>query len=119
MSFPEWGRSYNALYVLTAMGLACALMPAGEVKEEASFNGSLSSEEREKKRRERKKQIEQDKDDFHRLFKIEIDPRDATSSFEFGHYADVIRNTLRTSSWNIPIGGNGITHVLRNAVRDS
>ncbi|BAN24798.1 hypothetical protein [Caballeronia insecticola] len=118
MSFPEWGHSYNALYVpLQRWGWQCALMPAGEVKEEASFNGSMSFEEREKKRRERKKQIEQDKDDFDRLFRAHIDPRDAATSSEFRHYADFIRNTLRMSRWNMPIDGDGITRSLRDVVR--
>lgn len=118
MSFPEWGHSYNALYVpLRQWGWQCALMPAGEVKEEGSFNGSLSFEEREKKRRERKKQIEQDKDDFHRLFSVDIDPREAVSSFEFKHYADFIRDVLRTSGGDLR-DGDGITRVLHSAVRD-
>jgi hypothetical protein len=117
MSFPEWGHSYNALYVpLRQWGWQCALMPAGEVKEEGSFNGSFSFEEREKKRRERKKQIEQDKDDFHRLFSVDIDPRDAVSSFEFKHYADFIRDVLRTSGGDLR-DGDGITRVLHSAVR--
>jgi len=118
MSFPEWGHSYNALYVpLRQWGWHCALMPAGEVKEEGSFNGPLSFEERENKRRERKKQIEQDKEDFHRLFRVGVDPHNAASSFEFGHYVNFIRDTLRVSSWDVR-DGDGITRVLRNAVRD-
>jgi hypothetical protein len=118
MSFPEWGHSYNALYVpLRRWGWQCALMPAGEVEKESSFNASLAFEEREKKRRERKEQIEQDKDDFHRLFRADIDPRDAVSSFEFRHYADFIRDTLRASGGDLR-DGDGITRALRNAVRD-
>jgi len=118
MSFPEWGYSYNALYVpLRQWGWQCALMPAGEVEEEGGFNGSLSFEEREKKRKERKRQIEQDKDDFHRLFRVDIDPRDASSSFEFRHYANFIRDTLRVSSGDFR-DRDGIARVLRNAVRD-
>jgi hypothetical protein len=104
MSFPEWGHSYNALYVpMQQWGWQCALMPAGEVKEDGGFEGALSFEEREKKRRKRKQQIEQDKADFHRLFRADIDPREAATSSEFRHYVDFIRGTLRASSWDLPI----------------
>ncbi|VXB87372.1 conserved hypothetical protein [Burkholderia sp. 8Y] len=118
MSFPEWGHSTNALYVpLRQWGWQCALMPACEVKEKSSFNGSLSFDEREKKRRERKKQMGQDKEDFIRLFRVDIDPRDAAGSFEVRHYADFIRDTRRASDGGLR-DGDGITRVLRNAARD-
>lgn len=78
MSFPEWGHSYNALYVpLSRWGWQCALMPAGEVKTEGSFWSSRSLEEREEQRKGRQKQIEQDREDFQRLFSVEIDRRGA------------------------------------------
>ncbi|WP_321885118.1 hypothetical protein [Paraburkholderia bannensis] len=119
MSFPDWGHSYNALYVpLRRWGWQCALMPAGEVKADRSFEWPSSYEEREKKRKEWKKQIEQDKEDFQRFFRVDIDKRRAAISFEFRQYADFLRETLQTSSCNMPISGDDITRVLHNAVRD-
>ncbi|WP_321951000.1 hypothetical protein [Paraburkholderia bannensis] len=119
MTFPEWGHSYNAIYLpLRRWGWQCALMPAAEVTADDRIDCSLSFDEREKKRERRKQQIAEDKADFQRLFRVDTVPREAATSSEFRHYTDFIRDTLRLSHWTIPIDGDGITRVLRNAVRD-
>lgn len=76
MAFPEWGYSYNALYVPLTGGWHCALMPAREVRE-VDRSWRLSYEERKQRRKEQKEQIEQDRHDFLRLFRVCMDRREA------------------------------------------
>ncbi|SAL36697.1 hypothetical protein AWB70_02611 [Caballeronia cordobensis] len=126
MAFPEWGRSFNALYVPLSGGFGwqCTLMTRREFHQIDWFMwrthpyGDLSYEERGIKEKEQQRQIEQDRRDFDRLFRARIDPRRAYLSTEFRRYVDFIRHELRVSSWDIPVDGDGITRVLRRAVQD-
>ncbi|WP_321799246.1 hypothetical protein [Caballeronia sp. J97] len=116
MSFPEWGYSYNALYVPLTGGWHCALMPAHEVQE-VDRSWRLPFEERKQKRKEQNEQIEQDRQDFDRLFKLRIDRRRARSCSEFREYVAFISRYSRVPSWDLRDGA-GITRALRTAVRD-
>jgi hypothetical protein len=98
-------------------GLHCALMPAREVQE-VDRSWLLSFEERKQKRKEQKEQIEQDRQDFDRLFKVRIDRRAVRSCSDSRQYVDFIVQTLRVSTWEMPVDGDGITRVLRRAVRE-
>ncbi|SAL16761.1 hypothetical protein AWB71_00664 [Caballeronia peredens] len=116
MSFPEWGYSYNALYVPLSGGWHCALMPIREVPN-VDREWRLSFEERKQKKRERQEQIEKDRQDFERLFELRMDRREAAGSTEFKQYVEFINRHLRASSWDLR-DGEGVTRVLRDAVRD-
>ncbi|AQH02282.1 hypothetical protein A9R05_25205 [Burkholderia sp. KK1] len=126
MAFPEWGRSFNALYVPLSGGFGwqCTLMTRREFHQIDWYMwrthpyGDLSYEEREDKQKEQEKQIVQDRHDFDRLFRARIDRRGAYLSTEFRQYVDFIRHELRVSSWDVPVDGDGITRVLRRAVQD-
>lgn len=118
MSFPDWGHSYNALYVpLLQWGWQCALMPFREV-DEVDRSWSLSYEDRKKRRKEQKEQMEQDRQDFDRLFRVRIDRRGSAASSDFCAYVAFLREHLLRSVWNAPVDGEGITRVLRTAVRN-
>lgn len=116
MSFPEWGYSYNALYVPLSEGWHCALMPAREVLE-VDRGWRLSFNERKQKKKEQREQIEQDRKDFDRLFKLRADRRSVCACSEFRKYVAFINRHLRVSSWDL-LDGEGITRALRAAVRD-
>ncbi|WP_321801813.1 hypothetical protein [Caballeronia sp. J97] len=116
MSFPEWGYSYNALYVPLTGGWHCALMPAHEVRE-VDRSWRLPFEERKQKRKEQTEQIEQDRQDFDRLFKLHIDRRRARSCSEFREFVAFISRYSRVPSWDL-LDGEGITQTLRTAVRE-
>ncbi|SAL69067.1 hypothetical protein AWB70_06858 [Caballeronia cordobensis] len=126
MSFPKWGRSFNALYVPLSGGFGwqCMLMTRREFHQIDWYMwrthpyGDLSYEERSVKEKEQQRQIAQDRRDFDRLFRARIDPRSTYLSTEFRQYVHFIRHELRVSSWDVPVDGDGITRVLRRAVQD-
>ncbi|POR49064.1 hypothetical protein B0G62_11246 [Paraburkholderia eburnea] len=111
MSLPEWGHSYNALYVPLKGGWQCALVPASDI-EEVDRGWKLPYEERQ----EREEQIAQDRRDFDRLFRVSISRRAARISGEFIAYASFIGKHVR-GRWPTPIDGEDITRILREAVR--
>jgi hypothetical protein len=117
MSFPEWGQSYNALHVPLASDWQCSLVPARDVTEPTCWWG-LSYDEREQKRKDRDKQIEQDRRDFDRLFRVSIDRQNARTSDDFHTYAAFIREHLSISGMGTPVDGEDVTRILREAVRD-
>ncbi|TDV18331.1 hypothetical protein [Paraburkholderia caballeronis] len=117
MSFPEWGYSYNALYVPLTCDWQCSLVPARDVQE-VDCDWKLSYEKRQQKRRERTEQIAQDRKDFDRLFRVTIDRRAARTCSEFSAYTAFINEHLRVSSMDAPVDGEGVTRILRDAVRD-
>ncbi|MCG5075803.1 hypothetical protein [Paraburkholderia tagetis] len=78
----------------------------------------MSYDERQKKRKEREEQIDQNRRDFDRLFRVSISRRDARASSDFNAYAAFIREHLRISGLSAPIDGDGVTRILRDAVRD-
>ncbi|SAK84550.1 hypothetical protein AWB82_05689 [Caballeronia glebae] len=116
MSFPEWGYSYNALYVPLSGGWHCALMPAREVQD-VDRGWRMSYEERKQKRKEQTEQIEQDRQDFDRMFRVRTGRRHAHTCTEFREYVAFISRHLRVSSWDL-LDGEGVTRALRAAVRD-
>ncbi|MBC8638497.1 hypothetical protein IAG25_16915 [Caballeronia sp. EK] len=116
MSFPEWGYSYNALYVPLSGGWHCALMPFREAPQ-VDRGWRLSYEERKQEKKERDEQLERDRQDFDRLFEVRIDRRSARTCSEFREYVAFINLHLRASSWDL-LDGEGITRILRVAVRD-
>ncbi|SAL56077.1 hypothetical protein AWB70_04839 [Caballeronia cordobensis] len=126
MAFPEWGRSFNALYVPLSGGFGwqCTLMTRREFHQIDWYMwrthpyGDLSYDERGSKEKEQERQIAQDRRDFDRLFRARIDRRSTYLSTEFRQYVDFIRHELRVSSWDVPVDGDGITRVLRRAVQD-
>jgi hypothetical protein len=117
MPLPEWGYSYNALYVPLTSDWQCSLVPARDVQEPTSW-WSLSYDERQQKRKDRDKQIEQDQRDFDRLFRVSTSRRTARVCSDFRAYAAFIRDHLRISGLSTPVDGDGVTRILRNAVRD-
>jgi hypothetical protein len=117
MSFPEWGQSYNALHVPLASDWQCSLVPARDVTEPTSWWG-LSYDEREQKRKDRNKQIEQDRRDFDRLFRVSIDRQNARTSDDFHTYVAFIREHLSISGMGTPVDGEDVTRILREAVHD-
>ena len=117
MSFPEWGNSYNALYVPLTNDWQCSLVPVRDVQD-VDRGWTLSYEERQEARREREKQIEQDRRDFARLFRVSIGRRDARTCRDFAAYAAFIGEHLRISGWDTPVDGESVTRILRDAVRD-
>ncbi|WP_433703907.1 hypothetical protein [Paraburkholderia sacchari] len=116
MSLPEWGSSYNALYVPLKGGWQCALVPARDI-EDVDRGWRLSYEERQKARKAREDQIEQDRRDFDQLFRVSIACRASRISGDFSAYADFIGKHVR-GRWHSPIDGEDITRILREAVRD-
>jgi hypothetical protein len=117
MSLPEWGRSYNALSVPLTSDWQCSLVPARDVNEPTKW-WNLSYDERQKKRKEREEQIEQDRRDFDRLFRVSTSRRVARACSDFSAYAAFIREHLRISGLSAPVDGEGVTRILRDAVRD-
>ncbi|WP_178392249.1 hypothetical protein [Burkholderia sp. SRS-W-2-2016] len=117
MSFPEWGCSYNALHVPLTSDWQCSLVPACEV-EDVDRGWQLSYEERQRVRKEREEQIEQDRQDFDRLFRVSTCRHAARSCSDFATYAAFISEHLRISGLSAPVDGDGVTRILRDAVRD-
>jgi hypothetical protein len=76
MSFPEWGRSYNGLSVPLTSDWQCSLIPIRDLPD-VDRGWKLSYDERQKARKERDEQIEQDRQDFDRLFRVHRPPRGA------------------------------------------
>ncbi|WP_322030017.1 hypothetical protein [Paraburkholderia sp. J76] len=116
MSLPEWGGSYNALYVPLKGGWQCALVPACDIGV-GDRGGQLSFEERQKARKTREGQMEQDRRDFDQLFRVSIARRTSRISGDFSAYAGFIGKYVR-GRWHTPIDGDDITRILRDAVRD-
>lgn len=117
MSFPEWGRSYIALYVPLEGGWQCALVPVRDI-EDVDCDWRLAYEERRKAREDREEQIEQDRRDFDRLFRVNISRRAARVYGDFSAYVAFIGEYLRVSGLSAPLDGEGVTRILRSAVRD-
>jgi hypothetical protein len=117
MSFPEWGRSYNALHVPLTSDWQCSLVPAREVQD-VDRGWTLSYEGRQKARKKREEQIEQDRQDFDRLFRVSINRRDARGCSDFSAYAAFISEHLRISGLAAPDDGESVRRILCDAVRD-
>lgn len=117
MSLIEWGRSFNALSVPLTSDWQCSLVPARDMDEPASW-WSLSYDERQKKCKEREEQIEQDRKDFDRVFRVSISRRAARGCRDFGAYAAFIGEHLCIAGLSAPVDGEGVTRILRGAVRD-
>ncbi|CAM2179696.1 conserved hypothetical protein [Paraburkholderia sacchari] len=117
MALPEWGYSYNALYVPLTSDWQCSLVPARDV-EDVDRGWKLSYEERQKARKEREEQIERDCKDFDRLFRVSIDRCAARACSDFSAYTAFIRDHLRIKGPSAPVDGEGVTRILRDAVRD-
>lgn len=117
MAFPEWGYSYNALCVSLTSDWQCSLVPACDL-EDVDRGWKLSCEERQKARKEREEQIEQDCKDFDRLFRVSIDRCAAHPGRDFSAYTAFIRDHLRITGLSAPVDGEGVTRILRDAVRD-
>jgi hypothetical protein len=117
MSMPEWGYSYNALYVPLTSDWQCALVAARDVEEPSSW-WRLTYDERQQKRKDQEKKIAEDRKDFLGLFRLSLRKRDALFAPDFPAYVDFIRNTLRVSIWEIPVDGDGVVRVLCAGVRD-
>ncbi|MEM5314864.1 hypothetical protein [Paraburkholderia sp. JHI869] len=117
MSFPEWGHSYNALYVPLTSDWQCSLVPARDV-EDVDRGWKLPYEERQKARKEREEQIEQDSKDFDQLFRVSISRRAARACSDFRAHIAFIRDHLHISGLSAPVDGEGVTRILRDAVRD-
>ncbi|WP_028215786.1 hypothetical protein [Paraburkholderia oxyphila] len=116
MALPEWGNSYNALYVPLKGGWQCALVPARDI-DDVYRGWRLSYEERQKAQKARADQIEQDRRDFDQLFRVSIARRASRTSGDFSAYADFISKHVR-GRWHTPIDGEDVTRILREAVRD-
>ncbi|CAM2188317.1 conserved hypothetical protein [Paraburkholderia sacchari] len=116
MSFPEWGNSYNALHVPLS-DWQCSLVPARDVQD-VDRGWQLSYEERQKARKAREEQIEQDQRDFDRYFQVSIQRRDARACSDFSVYIAFISEHLGIWGLSAPVDGEGVTRILRDAVRD-
>lgn len=133
--FPEWGFSYNALYLPLGDGnWQCGLMPEREIRSSLqTWNRPSFDDKPQRKRGGRwsswddhddldepmERRIARDRDDFLQMFKVRIDRHRADISREFKEYATFIREQLRISSWDQPVDGAGITRILKQAVRDN
>jgi hypothetical protein len=117
MSFPEWGFSYNALCVPLTSDWQCLLVP-GRDMQDVDPGRTRSHEERQKARKEREKQIEQDQQDFDRLFRVLTDRVAARSCSDFSTYVTFINEQLRLSGLPVPADGDSLTRILRKAVHD-
>lgn len=117
MALPEWGYSYNALSVPLTSDWQCSLVPARDVGEPTSWR-DLSYFERQQKREDREKQIEQDRRDFDRLFRVDTHRRAARACSDFSVYTAFISEHLSHSGLPVPVDGAGVTRILRTAVRD-
>ncbi|WP_413188890.1 hypothetical protein [Paraburkholderia sacchari] len=78
----------------------------------------MTYDERQQKRKKREEQIEQDRRDFDRLFRVSTSRRDAPACSDFSAYAAFIRNHLGISGLSAPVDGDDVTRILRDAVRD-
>ena len=116
MSLPEWGNSYNALYVPLKAGWQCALVPARDI-EDVDRGWRLSYEERQTARKVREEQMARDRRDFDQLFRVSIGRKASRISADFSAYAGFIGKHVR-GRWHTPIDGEDITRILREAVRD-
>ncbi|SAK61415.1 hypothetical protein AWB75_02623 [Caballeronia catudaia] len=114
MSFPEWGYSYNALYVPLTSDWQCSLVPARDLQD-VDRGWKLSYENRQKARKEREEQIEQDRRDFDRLFRVSTSRNGAPAHRDFSMYVAFISDHLRIAR---PADGEDLTRILRDAVRD-
>ncbi|MCG5075890.1 hypothetical protein [Paraburkholderia tagetis] len=117
MLVPEWGYSYNALCVPLTSDWQCSLVPARDLQD-VDHGWRLSYEEPQKARKDRDEQIEQDRQDFDRLFRVSAGRRAARACSDFSAYVLFIREHLRISGLSAPVDGNGVTRILRDAVRD-
>ena len=117
MSFPEWGCSYNALYLPLTSDWQCSLVPARDVQD-VDRGWKLSYEERQLARKEREERIKQDRQDFDRLFRVSINRRAARACSDFSAYVAFISEHLRISGMATAVDGESVTRVLRDAVRD-
>jgi hypothetical protein len=117
MSFPEWGQSYNALYVPLTSDWQCSLVPARDVQH-VDRTWDVSYDDRQKAIKARERLIEQDRRDFDRLFRVSINRQDARTSDDFRTYAAFIREHLSISGMGTPVDGEDVTRILREAVRD-
>ncbi|CAM2177681.1 conserved hypothetical protein [Paraburkholderia sacchari] len=117
MSLPEGGRSYNALSVPLTSDWQCSLVPARDADEPTTW-WSLPYDERQKKRKEREEQIEHDRVDFDRLFRVSTSRRAARACSDFSAYTAFIRDHLGIVGVSAPVDGEGVTRILREAVRD-
>ncbi|SAK98904.1 hypothetical protein AWB75_07211 [Caballeronia catudaia] len=93
MSFPEWGHSYNALYVPLTSDWQCSLVPIRDMQD-VDRGWKLSYEERQKARTEREEQIEQDRQDFDRLFRVSINRHAARACSDFGRMRHLSASTF-------------------------
>jgi hypothetical protein len=116
MSLPEWGNSYNALYVPLKGSWQCALVPARDI-EDVDRGWRLSYEERQTARKAREEQMARDRRDFDQLFRVSIGRKASRISADFSAYAGFIGKHVR-GRWPAPIDGEDITRILREAVRD-
>jgi hypothetical protein len=116
MSLPEWGRSYNALSVPLTSDWQCSLVPSRDVREPIAW-WSLSYDQRQQYRKDREEQIDHDRRDFNRLFRVSTSRRTARACSDFSAYAAFIREHLRISG-SAPVDGEGITRALLKAVCD-
>ncbi|POR55698.1 hypothetical protein B0G62_10192 [Paraburkholderia eburnea] len=116
MSLPEWGNSYNALYVPLKGGWQCALVPARDI-EDVDRGWQLSYEERQSVRKAREEQMARDRRDFDQLFRVGIGRKASRISADFSAYAGFVGKHVR-GRWPTPIDGEDITRILREAVRD-
>jgi hypothetical protein len=117
MALPEWGYSYNALYVPLTSDWQCSLVPVRDVQD-VDRGWKLSYEARQKANKEREEQIEQDQRDFDRYFRVGTSRRAARACSDFSAYIAFIREHLRISGLSAPVDGEGVERILRNAVRD-
>lgn len=111
------GRSYNALSVPLTSDWQCSLIPIRDLPD-VDRGWKLSYDERQQARKERDEQIEQDRQDFDRLFRVSIDRRAARSCTEFRAYAAFISEHLRILGLSAPVDGDGVTRILSDAVRN-
>jgi hypothetical protein len=117
MSLPEWGYSYNALYVPLTSDWQCSLVPDRDM-EDVDRGWKLSYEARQKASKEREDQIEKDQRDFDRYFRVAISRRAARACSDFSAYIAFIGEHLRITGLSAPVDGEGVTRILREAVRD-
>lgn len=116
MAMPEWGYSYNALYVPLTSDWQCSLVPARDVQD-VDRGRRLSYEERQRAREEREEQIARDRRDFDRLFRVGTSRRAARGCDDFRAYVAFISDHLRMAGLPAPLDGKSVTRILRDAVR--
>jgi hypothetical protein len=117
MSFPEWGFSYNALHVPLTSDWQCSLVPTRDVQD-VDCGRKLTPDERRDMRKVREARIEQDRQDFDRLFRVATSRRAARSCRDFSEYVAFIRDQVCGSGSAVPVDGESVTRILREAVRD-